>query len=132
MKTALLLLAMAMISPAAWGESLHNPSALASQDPLMRQILHRQLTQNNGGVTAAVRVATGQSIELQVTYVPADLKDALTSHTAPSGDPLSGLKPIEGLVPAAGKTAAKKKDVKAAAEQLNALQGKGKTKWLTR
>ncbi|MBI5239359.1 MAG: hypothetical protein HY926_02720 [Elusimicrobia bacterium] len=79
--------------------SASKESALASQDPLMRQILHRQLTQRNGGITAAVRIASGQSIELQMPELDlklsGDLKDALNSN--PSEDALSGLKPEAGL-----------------------------------
>jgi hypothetical protein len=106
-----ILMALLMAAPAApaLGEpatsapvpsSPSKESAMASQDPLMRQILHRQLTQRNGGITAAVRIASGQSIELQLPDIDAkpaeELKDALNSD--PSGDPLSGLKPAAGLV----------------------------------
>jgi hypothetical protein len=108
-RTVLTVLLMAAAAAPALGAPSSAPvpaspskeSALASQDPLMRQILHRQLTQRNGGITAAVRVATGQSIELQLPEIdpkPKEaLKDALNSGP---GDPLSGLKPAAGLVEA--------------------------------
>jgi hypothetical protein len=95
------LLAAAPAAPAFGGpaSSAHKESDLASQDPLMRQILHRQLTQNNGGITAAVRIASGQSIELQMPELELklspELKDALNSN--PSEDALSGLKLEAGL-----------------------------------
>jgi hypothetical protein len=67
---------------------------------LIRQILHRQLTQPNGGITTAVRIATGQSIELQgpdSNAAPAEeLKDALNSASTEGA--LAGLKPEAGLV----------------------------------
>lgn len=49
-------------------------------DPLMKQILSRQLTAAAGGVTGAVRLGSGQTIELSMV------------------DPLAPLKPVEGLV----------------------------------
>jgi hypothetical protein len=86
-------------TPAPMPSSASKESAMASQDPLMRQILHRQLTQPNGGVTTAVRIASGQTIELQGPDADAqpaeELKDALNSG-APQ-DPLGGLKPEAGL-----------------------------------
>ena len=103
MKTIILtaLLAAAPAAPVFGGPiaSASKESALASQDPLMRQILHRQLTQHNGGITAAVRIASGQSIELQMPELEIklspELKDALNSN--PSEDALSGLKLEAGL-----------------------------------
>ena len=106
--TILMMLLMATPAAPALGEpgapasmpSASKESSLASQDPLMRQILHRQLTQRNGGITAAVRIASGQSIELQLQDLDAkptdELKDALNSD--PSRNPLAGLKPEAGLV----------------------------------
>ncbi|MCX5794328.1 MAG: hypothetical protein NTY77_02375 [Elusimicrobia bacterium] len=110
-QTVLMVLLMAAPAAPALGEpgmsapvpsSPSKESAMASQDPLMRQILHRQLTQRNGGITAAVRIASGQSIELQLPDVDSkpteEFKDAL--NAVPSGDPLAGLKPEAGLVAA--------------------------------
>ena len=109
----LTLLLMATPAAPALGEpgapapmpSAAKESSLTSQDPLMLQILHRQLTQRNGGITAAVRVGSGQSIELQLPDLDAepteDIKDAL--NPGPSADPLDGLKPAAGLVAAKGK-----------------------------
>jgi len=127
MKQAVLM-ALLMAAPAApaVGEpgtpasmsSASKESSLASQDPLMRQILHRQLTQRNGGITAAVRIASGQSIELQLpdmdVKAPEELKDALNSN--PSADPLSGLKPEAGLVADQGQAGAAKGAVKPTAQ----------------
>ena len=108
-QTVLMVMLMATPAAPALGEpgpsspvpvSPSKESAMASQDPLMRQILHRQLTQRNGGITAAVRIASGQSIEIKLPDVDAkpteELKDALNSGS--SGDPLAGLKPEAGLV----------------------------------
>jgi hypothetical protein len=101
------LLAAAPAAPVFGGPvaSGSKESTLASQDPLMRQILHRQLTQRNGGITAAVRIASGQSIELQLSELDIklspELKDALNSN--PAGDPLAGLKPEAGLAAREGK-----------------------------
>lgn len=109
---AIILTALLAAMPAApvFGgpaASVSKESALASQDPLMRQILHRQLTQHNGGITAAVRIASGQSIELQMPELEIklspELKDALNSN--PSGEALSGLKPEAGLTAAQEKGA---------------------------
>lgn len=74
-----LLLTAAMLA-AALPSAAAMPAAI-DQDPLMRQILSKQLTHPNGGVTAAVAVkgaANGISLEL--------------------ADPLAPLKPAEGLV----------------------------------
>lgn len=106
------MLALLAAVSSARAETFQNPSALVSQDPLMRQIFYRQLTQNNGGVTTAVRLATGQSVELQ--------------------DPLAPLKPASGLSPSAVKKPSKNKPVKDASEQLRALDGKGRSKWPSR
>lgn len=130
---ALLTLILLAAAPLVSAET---PSSMAGQDPLMRQILHRQLTQNNGGVTAAVRIATGQSIELHVNEPitgVSDLKDApISAKLAAGGDPLASLKPAAGLMATATETPTSKKDIKKANEQLKTLQGKGHSKWQTR
>ena len=69
-------------------------------DALSRQILTKT-TQENGGVTAAVRVGSGQVVALRIT------------------DPsiaLAPLKPAAGLVPKPAK--AKRRAARRAAEQL--------------
>lgn len=75
-------------------------------DPLMKQILSRQLTAAAGGVTGAVRLGSGQTIELSV------------------GDPLAPLKPVEGLVekpiaPAAEAAPAKTKGARRTARRAD-------------
>lgn len=89
----LLIAALAAAEPAG----SHNNPSLVSQDPLMRQILHKQLTSSNGGVITAVRVGSGQSVELV--------------------DPLAPLKPVIKPAPAPKKAA----PVKKADEQLKFL-----------
>jgi len=95
----LLIAALAAAEPVG----THNNPSLVSQDPLMRQILHKQLTASNGGVITSVRVGSGQTVELP-----------------PSVDPLAPLKPV---VKAAVETPAKKPSlpVKKADEQLRFL-----------
>jgi len=65
-----------------------------THDPLMKQILSKQLTTPGGGVTGAVRIGSGQAITLNLAdpLAPAELKDAVADPKA-----LSGLKPAEGL-----------------------------------
>lgn len=94
-----------LLAGTVFSEPTNNPS-LVSQDPLMRQILLKQLTQTNGGITTAVRVASGQSVEL------------------PAADPLS---PLKSAVPAAKKQKPAP-EVKKADEQAKAIQD-GRKKW---
>jgi hypothetical protein len=98
MRTALLtaILAMAALNAAA------EPAATTvGHDPLMRQIMSRQLTQENGGVTGAVRIGSGQAIALSIVdpLSPAvsgePLKDAVSEAKA-----LAPLQPAAGLKPA--------------------------------
>lgn len=99
---AILLLAVSAFSePGA-----HNNPSLVSQDPLMRQILHKQVTQSNGGVTTAVRVGSGQSVELAAI------------------DPLA---PLKTVVPAPKKEKPSA-EIKRADEQAKAI-GEGRKKW---
>lgn len=86
-------------------------AASLSQDPLMQQIRRRQLLHPNGGVTAAVRIASGQSIPLEV-------KDA--------GDPLGGLQVHPGLLAERqGPKPASRKGVRRAAAQLKRVETGG-------
>lgn len=105
-----LLLTAAMLA-AALPCAAAMPAAI-DQDPLMRQILSKQLTHPNGGVTAAVAVkgaANGISLEL--------------------ADPLAPLQPAEGLVerPAAQVPAkkGKAKPARRADEQAERLAAAG-------
>ena len=80
-----LLLTAALLAPAC-AFAVPLPAAI-DQDPLMKQILAKQLTHPKGGVTAAVAVkGAANGIELKVT------------------DPLAPLQPVAGL--AAGPEAA--------------------------
>jgi hypothetical protein len=84
-------------------------------DPLSRQILTKT-AQQNGGVTAAVRVASGQSIVLNI----ADVSSApfAAPLAAPAASPAAALKPAAGLAAKPAKTAKAKKPVKRAVDQL--------------
>jgi hypothetical protein len=95
-----------LLAGAAFSEPSHNNPSLVSQDPLMRQILHKQVTQHNGGVTTAVRVASGQGVELS------------------AADPLS---PLKSVVPA-GKKQKPSSEIKKADEQAQAISD-GRKKW---
>lgn len=70
----------AMTMLAALTASAEVSSPMVANDPLMKQIMSRQLTQATGGVTGAVRIGSGQAITLSMI------------------DPLAPLKPVEGLV----------------------------------
>lgn len=118
-----LALLLMMTASSGWAEP-HAAPAVVSQDPLMRQILHRQLTQNNGGITAAVRVGSGQAVELHVNE-----------------SALAALKPVAGLAPHSAHTSTaapelaiekdekpSKGDLRKAKPQLEALQKKH-AKW---
>lgn len=112
-----MLLTAAMLA-AALPAAAAMPAAI-DQDPLMKQILSRQLTHPNGGVTAAVAVkgaANGIHLEL--------------------ADPLAPLQPASGLVerPAAaeavlvhhrGKKGGKYKPARRAGEQAENLEAAG-------
>ena len=95
-------------------------------DPLTRQIMHRNMTQANGGVTAAVRIASGQSIELKVVELylgaPADAK-APAAAAQPAANPLGGLDTASGLK-AAAKTKKSRLD-KNANDQLKTVDKQG-------
>jgi len=133
--TLALLLMAAPAAPAFADAALPRPvpaaaskaSPMVSQDPLMRQILRRQITQRNGGITAAVRIASGQSIELQVPdldlKVPAELKDAL--NAAAPADLSAGLRPVAGLLSASAQGApAPDSELKKPIDQLKSVEKK--------
>lgn len=117
MKTVLL---STMILMAALNAAAETTAATAVQDPLTKQIMSRQLTQTNGGVTGAVRIGSGQAITLSIadplSPAPSDaLKDAVADSKS-----LDGLKPVEGLKPKAEKPKARRK-ARNAGEQLRKL-----------
>lgn len=78
---------------------------MVTQDPLMRQIMSRQLTLPSGGVTGSARLGSGQAIAIKVT------------------DPLAPLKPVEGLAPAPVKEKAAVRKVRNADAQLKKMSG---------
>ena len=87
---------------------------MLGNDPLTRQILTKT-AQANGGVTAAVRVGSGQVIELKLADISAD---PLPAQMAPAAvSPAVPLKPAAGLAPKAAKAKAKK-PIKRAVDQL--------------
>lgn len=112
MKNAILTAAMMMLALGAGAEGM--PQILGS-DPLSRQILAKT-AQANGGVTAAVRVASGQVIALQIADISSAPYAAPLAPAAVSPD--AALKTAEGLTAKAEKPKAKK-PVKRAVEQLH-------------
>jgi hypothetical protein len=89
---------------AALGARAEIPQMLGT-DPLSRQILTKT-AQENGGVTAAVRVGSGQVVELKLADMSASPFPAQMAPAAVS--PAINLKPAEGLVPKPSKAKAKK------------------------
>jgi hypothetical protein len=144
MRQAVLMMALAaMPANPLWGQpaaavpfpvmaTASKDSALASQDPLMRQILYRQITQDNGGITAAVRVASGKSVVLPVEAIEPKPSDEAPLLAAAQADPSGALTPIAGLQPAKGQPTptGKSSTVKKPVDQLKALAKQGtKQNW---
>lgn len=107
MKTAIktaLMSAMLLSGAAHAFAETANPAL--THDPLMKQILSKQLTTPGGGVTGAVRIGSGQAITLNLAdpLAAADLKDAVADPKA-----LTGLKPAAGLAAKPGKAKARRK-----------------------
>lgn len=103
MKAFVLTAAMLM---AAGSSSAAVPAAIDS-DPLMRQILAKQIALPNGGITAAVAVrGAANGIELQIP------------------DPLAPLAPAEGLAERR-EAPAKKRKARRAVEQAENLEASG-------
>lgn len=123
-------LAVFAVSPSL-AEPLRQPHPLITdQDPLMRQIMRRHLREANGGITAVVRVATGQSIELQLVELGTMSVLGPGALARPAGGTIQKLNPAEGLLPRKEKPAPKKRKVTKAAEQLKALKRQGeKQSW---
>ncbi len=100
-------------------------TATIGHDPLTRQIMSRQLTAPQGGVTGAVRIGSGQAIALNLADPLASastetLKDAVSGAGA-----LAPLKPAEGLSvkPAKGKA---KRRARTDREKLGDLSDAGR------
>ena len=108
----MLTAAMMMLALGAGAEGL--PQMLGN-DPLSRQILTKT-AQENGGVTAAVRVGSGQVIALQIADVSSAPFAAPLATAASS--PSAALKPAEGLTQKPVK-AKNRKSIKRAVEQLH-------------
>ncbi|MBI5623895.1 MAG: hypothetical protein HY924_08965 [Elusimicrobia bacterium] len=104
--------------------SPQNQTLLLSQDPLTRQIL-QQLTKENGGVKAVVRVANGEGVELSAPE-PDPVKQAAGARKA-GKDSVPVLTPHPGLVKETRTKAkaGKRKPVKKASEQLKKLDREG-------
>ncbi|MDD5303733.1 MAG: hypothetical protein PHS14_11580 [Elusimicrobia bacterium] len=92
----------AMTLLAALPAAAETTSPMVAHDPLMNQIMSKQLTLPGGGVTGSVRIGSGQAITLSLV------------------DPLAPLKPVEGLVAKPVKAKARRK-VRRADEQLKKM-----------
>jgi hypothetical protein len=129
MKTAgmtALILSMLLL-----GASRASAEAALAHDPLTKQIMRSELTSSGGGVTAAVRLGSGQTIVLDLadplTSPPSGLKDAVADTKA-----LGGLKPAAGLAPKAEKTKTRRK-VRRDSELLRKMSDDGrKADWAGR
>ena len=110
MKTAYmtaLFSAMIMLASTRAGAEASNTTL--TNDPLMKQIMSRQLTVPGGGVTGAVRIGSGQTITLSLidplSAVSGEpLKDAVADPKA-----LAGLKPAAGLAAKPVKSKSRRK-----------------------
>ncbi len=103
MKTKRTALIAAMTMLAALSTAAETAAPTLAQDPLMKQIMSRQLTQIAGGVTGAVRIGSGQAIPLSLI------------------DPLAPLKPVEGLAEKPVKSKARPRKLRRADEQLKKM-----------
>ena len=99
MKNALMT---AVLMLAALGARAEMPQMLGT-DPLSRQILTKT-AQENGGVTAAVRVGSGQAIELKLS----DLSFPAAQLAPAAASPVLNLKPAAGLTRKSAKTKTRK------------------------
>ena len=99
LKTAMFA-AMTLLTAMSAASEVTSPTV--THDPLMRQIMSRQLTLPDGGVTGSTRLGSGQAITLSLI------------------DPLAPLKPAEGLVEKPVKAKARRK-ARNAGEQLKKM-----------
>lgn len=114
MKRAILAAAMMTLALGAGAEGLPQ---LLGNDPLSREILTKT-AQENGGVTAAVRVASGQVIALQIADVSSAPASGASLAPAASSPEVSALKTAAALAPKPAKPAKAKKPLKRAVDQL--------------
>ncbi len=100
---------------------VHSQTALFSQDPLTREILQRQVKDQDGGLRTAVLLPSGQTLELKSPdLAPLTGKPSLE----PAAQGPEALKTHPKLLPAG--RAGRRKPVKKAADQLRAIAGPGK------
>ncbi|MBI5209467.1 MAG: hypothetical protein HY927_05770 [Elusimicrobia bacterium] len=98
----------------------HSQTILASQDPLTRQIIS-QLTKENGGVKAVVRIASGQGVEMRLgdaSSLPAQAGQAKQTDLAA----IPAITPDPELAKQSKGPARKRKPIKKASEQLKAIE----------
>ena len=100
LKTAALA---AMMTLSAFSAAAETSSPTVAHDPLMKQIMSRQLTLADGGVTGSTRLGSGQAITLSLV------------------DPLAPLKPAEGLAPKPAVKAKARRKVRNVREQLRKM-----------
>jgi hypothetical protein len=106
----------AVLMLAALGARAEMPQMLGN-DPLSREILTKT-AQVNGGVTAAVRVGSGQAIMLKIADVTAGTEAPITAKMAPAATAAYlAIAPAAGLAAKPAKAKAKKAP-KHASEQL--------------
>lgn len=98
------MLAAALMLTALGARAEGMPQMMGT-DPLSRQILTKT-AQVNGGVTAAVRVGSGQVIELKLADVSSAPLGAALAPAAAS--PAAALKPAGELAPKPAKVKARK------------------------
>ena len=116
-----LLLMAALTAAGSVPASANMPAELAS-DPLMKQILSKQLTLDNGGIKSFVAVKGTGGIEL---LQPAAAPTGMTEEAAA----LAGLQTAEGLAEKPTKKRAKKAP-RRADDQLAAIEAEGaKASW---
>ena len=92
----------AMLMSAARTAAAETAAPALAHDPLMNQIMSRQLTLPAGGITGSTRLGSGEAITLNMI------------------DPLAPLKPAEGLVEKPVKTKAVRK-VRRTVDQLRKM-----------
>jgi len=121
------LLSAALVMMAAIAASAEGLPQAIGNDPLTRQILSKA-AQENGGVTAAVRLGTGQTIELEFADVSAAPLSAAT--LAPAAEsPLIALEPAAGIAAKASAKPKAKKPSRKAAVQLKDVSAKAGKSW---
>ena len=118
MKNAILMtLMLAALGPKALGANAM--PMMIDSDPLSRQILKKTALEN-GGVTAAVGLASGQVIELKLTDVSsAPFPSAMLAPAATAST--LALKPASGLMPKAAKSKTRK-PARRAVDQLKRVK----------